>query len=198
MWDERRTKLVIGGDISPHDVELMSMLERTLNYAHTGSGRVLTRTLMDRSFLSLGIINDGFPVINMDFMDFNQIVYRKVVVLTDHWPVDKQTKAPLICSRRCQHLTYSEGYAQVCTCFITLVLRRFMIDVVCECANISFLLFAHHTSHIILVSCGSYAQICHVMNLRISTQLISIDRGSIPVSVVNMVRTATRFVRRSS
>ena len=118
MWDERHRKIVVNGEIPPHDVEFMSMLERALNYAHTGAGKVLTRRMMDRAFFSLGIVNDGFPTINRDFLDFNQVTHRKVVVLTDYWPLDKNTNAPVICSRRCQVLTYGEGLARVSIVFL--------------------------------------------------------------------------------
>ena len=139
MWIERRDKLTPGGEIAPHDVEFMSMLERTLNYAHTGSGRVLTRTLMDRVFLSLGIVNDGFPVINSAFLDFNKLaIDRTVVVYTDHWPLDKTTKAPVICSKRCQQLTYNESHAQV---RYNIIIRYFRPQP--PCCRVSFAQIPH-------------------------------------------------------
>ena len=40
------------------------MLERALNFAHTGNTRVLSRRLMDHFWLSMGIVYDGVPSIS--------------------------------------------------------------------------------------------------------------------------------------
>lgn len=47
--------------MSPFYVEMVSILERTFNFAHTGSSKVLIRSLMDGLWISQGIITDGYP-----------------------------------------------------------------------------------------------------------------------------------------
>ena len=50
--------------MSHYWIELTASLERTLNYAHTGNARVLTKGLMDPLWLSLSVIHDGLPSIS--------------------------------------------------------------------------------------------------------------------------------------
>lgn len=54
--------------MDPFELETIAMLECALNYAHTGSARVLTRALMDRAWLSLSVVNDGLPCISNSFI----------------------------------------------------------------------------------------------------------------------------------
>lgn len=115
MWEDRlkNSEIVLGTDVSPYDIEFMAMLERTLNYGHTGSGRVLSRRLMDRAFMSLGIVHDGFPCINSSYISFGDLSLKKVSVNTAQWPMNTSTMRPLTCSKRAQELTYDEKHYQV-------------------------------------------------------------------------------------
>ncbi|KIJ58123.1 hypothetical protein HYDPIDRAFT_171398 [Hydnomerulius pinastri MD-312] len=115
MWEERRRErdVALGTDVSPYDVEFMAMLERALNYGHTGSGKVLSRKLMDRAFMSLGIVHDGFPCINKTYLSFGDLSVRKVSVNAAQWPLNSATMQPLTCSKRAQQLTYDEKHYQV-------------------------------------------------------------------------------------
>ncbi|KIJ57738.1 hypothetical protein HYDPIDRAFT_44798 [Hydnomerulius pinastri MD-312] len=114
MWEDRlkNSDVVFGTDVSPYNIEFMAMLERTLNYGHTGSGRVLSRRLMDRAFMSLGIVHDGFPCINSAYISFGDLSSRKVLVNTAQWPMNTSTMRPLTCSKRAQELTYDEKHYQ--------------------------------------------------------------------------------------
>ncbi|KAF8119387.1 hypothetical protein EV363DRAFT_1199073, partial [Boletus edulis] len=70
LWKQHRPDLVLGKTVDPYHIEFMSMLERTLNYAHTGSGKVLCSKLMLPHFLALGILHDGMPCLNKRLFDF--------------------------------------------------------------------------------------------------------------------------------
>ena len=70
--------------------------------------------LMDHVFLLLGIVNDGFPTINREFLSYNDITNKKVVVHSNHWPFSSLT-----CSTKCQQLTYSKGHAKVSVFFVS-------------------------------------------------------------------------------
>ena len=92
--------------------EIIAMLERALNFAHTGNTRVLSRRLMDHFWLSMGIVYDGVPSISPSLgisTESNQLVN----VNADLWPIDKQTNRPLTCSLAAIKFAYSEAHAQV-------------------------------------------------------------------------------------
>lgn len=56
LWKKHEPNLKEGYVVDPFELETMAMLKRALNYAHTGSAHVLTKTLMDRTWLSLLVI----------------------------------------------------------------------------------------------------------------------------------------------
>lgn len=123
MWDERR-RHIDNGDrsaISPYDIEFMAMLERTLNYGHTGSSKVIPQKLMNRALLALGIIHDGFPTISDAYLSFGDLSHKRVLVHTSQWPQNSSTMRPLMCSQRSQERTYDERHYQVSATFVHLV-----------------------------------------------------------------------------
>lgn len=93
----------------------MSMLERTLNFAHTGSGKVLSRKLMLPFFLSLGILHDGAPCLNKAFLSYKSLFEkRQVIINSSFWPrTPKPNKRPIMGSLRVQELTYGKLHSQV-------------------------------------------------------------------------------------
>ncbi|KAI6008094.1 hypothetical protein BKA83DRAFT_4506125 [Pisolithus microcarpus] len=94
-------------------IEVMSMLERTLNYGHTGNAAVLTKRLMDRAWLSLGLINDGFPVLSDMFIAHGALQQGDIMVRRQSWPVEAETCRPMTSSKRSQQLTYGEAHYEV-------------------------------------------------------------------------------------
>ncbi|KAG2029409.1 hypothetical protein BDR03DRAFT_1018433 [Suillus americanus] len=110
LWDAHRNSIKADAVLDPCVIEVMSMLERALNYAHTGNAQVLCRRLMDRAWISLGLIHDGLPCISDAFISNASLVINKVVIRQDEWPVDRQTRRPLTSSRRSQELTYGKDH----------------------------------------------------------------------------------------
>ena len=49
------------GRPDPVYVELISVAERCLNFAHTGAAKVLNRNLMWHMWVTRGILDNGFP-----------------------------------------------------------------------------------------------------------------------------------------
>ncbi|KIK22156.1 hypothetical protein PISMIDRAFT_11857 [Pisolithus microcarpus 441] len=96
--------------IDASTIEVMSMLERTLNYGHTGNAAVLTKRLMDRAWLSLGLINDGFPVLADTFIAHGALQMGNIMVRRQSWPVEADTYRPMTSSKRSQQLTYGEAH----------------------------------------------------------------------------------------
>lgn len=105
--------------VEPCTIEFVSMLERTLNYAHTGNAAVLTKKLMDRAWLSLGLLIDGFPALSDAFIARNALFSGQITVRQDCWPVDRSTRRPLTSSQRSQELTYGSEHFEVCLCPLT-------------------------------------------------------------------------------
>ncbi|KAG9311945.1 hypothetical protein JVU11DRAFT_8206 [Chiua virens] len=112
FWNTYKNDLKENYAIDPSVVEMVAMLERALNYAHTGSARVLTRKLMDRSWLSLSVIKDGLPSISPKFITHASLSTGLIMIELDKWPVDKATSRPLTASRRTQELTWGLDHYQ--------------------------------------------------------------------------------------
>ncbi|KAG1721838.1 hypothetical protein EDB19DRAFT_1917044 [Suillus lakei] len=110
IWDTHKDTLVEGAVIDPCLIEFTSMVERALNFSHTGNARVLCRRLMDRAWISLGIIHDGLPSISDTFVANGSLTTGNLVIRQESWPVDQDTRRPLTSSRRTQELTYGKDH----------------------------------------------------------------------------------------
>ena len=95
LWNKHEPMLKEGYVVDPFDLETVAMLERVLNYAHTGSARVLTRALMDRAWLSLSVVNDGLPCISPSFIQPGALTSGLIHVRRDKWPVHPVTLIPV-------------------------------------------------------------------------------------------------------
>lgn len=113
LWKKHEPALKEGYVVDPFELETMAMLERALNYAHTGSARVLTRTLMDRAWLGLSVVNDGLPCISSSFIHRGSLSSGLITIRREKWPVHPVTQIPLTASQRCQELTYGKPHYSV-------------------------------------------------------------------------------------
>ena len=98
------------------------MLERALNYAHTGSARVLTRSLMDRAWLSLSVVSDGLPCISNSFIQAGSLSSGLVTIRREKWPVHPVTRIPLTASQRSQEMTYGKPHYSVSVIIVVVIL----------------------------------------------------------------------------
>ncbi|KAF8427113.1 hypothetical protein L210DRAFT_865517 [Boletus edulis BED1] len=110
LWKQHLPDMVLGHTVNPYHIEFMSMLERSLNYAHTGSGKVVSRKLMLPYFMSLGILHDGIPCLNKRLVAFTDLMSNKLVVDTNFWPRIPHNRHPLMGSNRVQELTYGKPH----------------------------------------------------------------------------------------
>ncbi|KAF8441791.1 hypothetical protein L210DRAFT_3645009 [Boletus edulis BED1] len=110
IWKRHEPHLKEGYVVDPFELETISMLERSLNYAHTGSGRVLTKTLMDRAWLSLSVVNDGLPCLANSFIQAVSLTTGIVTIRREKWPVHPVTQIPLTASQRSQEITYGKPH----------------------------------------------------------------------------------------
>lgn len=143
FWKTYKPHLKDNYIVDPPVLEMVAMLERALNYAHTGNAKVLTKKLMDRSWLSLSVIKDGMPCISHHFISSGSMSTSLITVKSDKWPVDSVVHCPLTASRRTQLLTWGESHYQVCACCLSYKLHILVLnhrlpahfDVSLKCAN---------------------------------------------------------------
>lgn len=102
----------MGREPLPVYVELTAVLERTLAFAHTGNMRMLTRSLMDRLWLSKGLVDQGFPALS-DILHLAGSYGNDPVITVDKWPRHPRTGIPLVASERAQALTFGVPHFNV-------------------------------------------------------------------------------------
>ncbi|KAF8324678.1 uncharacterized protein EI90DRAFT_3129643 [Cantharellus anzutake] len=91
--------------IDPYHLEVIASLERAIAFGHSGSGKVLSTSLMDPLWLSLGLGTTGFPSLNLDIIRFEPHAANGLVPLTifsEGWPwTQRQSVAgPAFASKR--------------------------------------------------------------------------------------------------
>ncbi|KAI6039130.1 hypothetical protein EDC04DRAFT_2603383 [Pisolithus marmoratus] len=96
--------------IDPHVIEMISVFECVLNYAHTGAARVLTRALMGCTWTSLGLMFDGFPCVWGHFVNHDELEKKNIQVYSKQWPIDEFTQCPMSSSCHVQELTYGNKH----------------------------------------------------------------------------------------
>lgn len=101
--------------VNPYVIEAIAMLERTLNFGHTGNASVLIRKLMGPARLSMGCLTDGLPCIADTFIRHQSIKIKDLQVVSDNWPVvNRGTRQPHTASKRVLQLTYGDKFCEVC------------------------------------------------------------------------------------
>ncbi|KAI6009795.1 hypothetical protein EDC04DRAFT_2906437 [Pisolithus marmoratus] len=113
IWGKHVEDLKAGKMMDPCMIEFMSMLECMLNYAHTGNAAVLCKKLMDHAWLSLGLIQDGFPCLSNTFLAHGSLQSGQIIMQSNSWPVKLATHHPLTSSKQCQELTYGQDHYKV-------------------------------------------------------------------------------------
>lgn len=92
-------------------VEFCSVLERALNFMHTGNTAVIATTVMNPLWIGRAILKDGFPCLNKKKV---QIIDSKYIQLNAlEWPFNASSNRPHSSSRRSQLLTYGESHFHV-------------------------------------------------------------------------------------
>ncbi|KAF8121160.1 hypothetical protein EV363DRAFT_1302449 [Boletus edulis] len=115
IWKEHLPELESGKKPDPYHVEFVAILERALNYAHTGSAKVLSKAVMQPHYLALGAIHDGLPCLNPLLISFHDLLKPKpqLHIATQYWARnDSRDRRPLLASKRVQELTYGKSHMQ--------------------------------------------------------------------------------------
>ncbi|KAI6038225.1 hypothetical protein EDC04DRAFT_2604215 [Pisolithus marmoratus] len=110
IWAKHKQDLQDKRNIDACTVEVMSMLEQMLNFAHMGNAAVLSTRLMDQAWLLLGLLSDGFPALLDTFIAHGALSMGKVMVRWHEWPVEAETRWPMTSSKWAQQLTYGKAH----------------------------------------------------------------------------------------
>ncbi|KAI6008566.1 hypothetical protein EDC04DRAFT_2907060 [Pisolithus marmoratus] len=113
IWGKHVEDLKARKMMDPCMIEFVSMLEHTLNYTHMGNAAVLCKKLMDCAWLSLGLIQDGFPCLSDTFLAHGSLQSGQIIMWSNSWPVELVTHHPLTSSKQCQELTYGQDHYKI-------------------------------------------------------------------------------------
>lgn len=92
-------------------IEVCSVLERALNFMHTGNTAVIATTVMNPLWIGRAILKDGFPCLNPGIIKLTN--KRYIVVEEQLWPYNGALHRPHSSSKRSQTLTYGESHFNV-------------------------------------------------------------------------------------
>lgn len=85
-WEEVKAREESLGELDPGIVEVISCVERALNFMHTGNPAVIKTSIMNSLWIGRSIINDGVPSFHPGVVR----VHCKDLVKVGHgeWPYD--------------------------------------------------------------------------------------------------------------
>ncbi|KAH9845958.1 hypothetical protein C2E23DRAFT_716408, partial [Lenzites betulinus] len=90
---------------NPVDLEMIAILERLINFAHTGAMKVLATGVMDKLWPSRAVVDHGFPCFSPALFLGGDTGLLPSVSLND-WPRHLITGYPLVASKRALEITY--------------------------------------------------------------------------------------------
>ncbi|TCD63806.1 hypothetical protein EIP91_004928 [Steccherinum ochraceum] len=95
-------------------VEMISVLERCMNYAHTGHGKVISLPLMGPLYTAASLLDTGFPYVGQVLLiDTNTMNELSVDIKFEKWPRRVgRAHAPCSASDKAIRLTYGARFAR--------------------------------------------------------------------------------------
>ncbi|KAG1853395.1 hypothetical protein F4604DRAFT_1933291 [Suillus subluteus] len=109
IWDHFYPLIQKGVKPAPQVIELCSVLERALAYAHTGNTRVIATSLMRPLWLVQSLLEHGLPTFSPS-VRFAAAPSIPVAISPADWPTLTSMKVPAIASKRSQILTYGNDH----------------------------------------------------------------------------------------
>ena len=110
IWDCFKAHVTRKEPVPYYSIEFTEALERTLNYAHTGNAKVLTKGLMDPLWLSLSLVHDGMPAISQ-ILVMTPFFGSQMDLHMVEWPT--KNNEPMMASTRSQLINYGSENHQV-------------------------------------------------------------------------------------
>lgn len=93
------------------NIELCSIVERALNFMHTGNTSVLLPRLMGPLWTSLALLKDGWPSFNPRLVQFKD--KNSINLLIKRWPFDEKKRVPVSSALAGQTYYYNSDHARV-------------------------------------------------------------------------------------
>ncbi|KAI0819169.1 hypothetical protein BC628DRAFT_1342387 [Trametes gibbosa] len=114
FWVKVSPALIVGSNATPNpvDLELIAVLKRLVNFAHTGAMKVLTTGVMDRLWPSRAIIDNGFPCFSPALFLGGKNGLLPSIDL-HNWPTHSITEYPLVVSKCALEITYGNTHFTV-------------------------------------------------------------------------------------
>ena len=111
------------GRPSVKTVELCSVVERALNYMHTGNTAVLLTRIMNPLWTSQGLLKDGWPCFNTRLVNFGN--GKQAEWRIKQWLFDRSTRKPTSAAYASQAFYHGAEHARVrlCTLHLWLAVR---------------------------------------------------------------------------
>ncbi|KAG1793563.1 hypothetical protein EV424DRAFT_1354195 [Suillus variegatus] len=109
LWAYQLPLLEAGNKPRHEAVELCSVLERALAYAHTGNARVLAARLMRPLWLIQSMLEQGLPTFAPSVCTTTTI-NNPITISAADWPTSDNLNVPAIASKRTQVLTYGNDH----------------------------------------------------------------------------------------
>jgi hypothetical protein len=123
LWLQTLPSIDKGLVIDPLLVELCAVLERALNYMHTGNAKVLATTVMRPLWTSQALVQHGLPALS-PIVRPGTAMTDPITVLAPDWPVNPATLHPYSAAHRSQVFTYGSQLARVSGCSIPTVINH--------------------------------------------------------------------------
>lgn len=92
-------------------VEFCSVIERALNFMHTGNTAVIATSVMNPLWIGLALVKDGFPCLNAQIARL--VDGKHVEIKAGRWPLSRLLHQPQSSSRRSQLFNYGESHFNV-------------------------------------------------------------------------------------
>ncbi|KAG2063361.1 hypothetical protein BDR04DRAFT_1163843 [Suillus decipiens] len=109
LWAHQLPVLEAGNKPRHEIVELCSVLERTLAYAHTGNARVIASQLMRPLWLVQSLLEQGLPTFAPS-VRLATSISNPISISSADWPTSDNLNVPAIASKRSQVLTYGNDH----------------------------------------------------------------------------------------
>jgi hypothetical protein len=122
IYNIERKNMLRGAMVNPLNVELCAMLERALNYMHSGNTKVIATSTMNPLWIGDALLQDGLPCLNPMIVRFYASSWS---ICGDKMPSYHRTSIPSSAARCVILYNYDATIFNVSTTFFFLFLYIF-------------------------------------------------------------------------
>ena len=121
IYNHERSNMNKGRPVNPLNVELCAVLERALNYMHSGNTKVIATSVMNPLWIGKALLEDGLPCLNPKMVRFHATTWE---VRGEYWPYDRSTGIPKSAAKCVFDTNYSGAIYNVSTTYSSVKFRR--------------------------------------------------------------------------